>query len=317
MVTDESVKEELFALGEGENGDDFAAAILSFGGELGKDEKGWYLFYSTPDYRLALAFSAYLKRAYSYNGEIGISRPEDKRRKRSFTLSVRGRTAISLLSDLKKIRVSGGEITLLDSGLKRNVAYVSDPAAYVRGAYLSCGSLSRASGSIRLTLAFDLEEYADEFKSFLASEGIVFSKGEKDGKFYLTSRKGQAISDFFALAGASKTVLAVQDKLVLTEVKNKIQRASNLSAANMDKSMSAAVKQYNDAIYLKEHTSFYGVPKELVSVAKARIEHKDASLDELRELLPEKISKSGLYHRFEKISETVNALREEKNENDG
>ncbi len=312
MVTDEAVKEELFALGEGEKGDDFVCAILSFGGELGRDERGYYLFYATSDYRLALLLSSYLKRAYDFNGEIGITRPEDKRRKRLFTLSVRGRTALSLLSDLKKIRVSGGEITLLDSGLKRNVAYVSDPSAYVRGVYLSCGSLSRASGSIRLTLAFDIEEYADDFHSFLESEGIGFSKQEKNGKFYLNSRKGQSISDFFALAGASKTVLAVQDKLVLTEVKNKIQRASNLSAANMDKSMSAAVKQYNDAIYLKEHTSFYGVPEELTSVAKARIEHRDASLDELRELLPEKISKSGLYHRFEKIGEMVNALREEK-----
>ena len=317
MVTDQSVKEELFALCEEDLGDDFVQAILSFGGELGKDERGYYLFYSTHDYRLALAFSSYLKRAYSYDGEIGITAPEDKRRKRYFTVSVRSRTALSLLADLKKIRVSGGAITLLDSGLKSNIAYVSDPAAYVRGVFLSCGSLSRASGAMRLTFVFDLEEYADEFRAFLEGEEIVLSKSERDGKFCLTSRRAQAISDFFALAGANKTVLAVQDKLVLTEVKTKIQRASNLSAANMDKAMSAAVKQYNDALYLKEHTSFYGVPEELASVAKARLEYKDASLEELREKLPEKISKSGLYHRFEKIGEMVNALREEEDESNG
>lgn len=316
MVTDGSVREEIYELCDKEIKDDFIQAILSFGGELGKDEKGYYLFYSSPDYRLTLAFCGYLKRAYGYNGEIGITLPGDKRRKRLFSLCVRGRTALSLLSDLRKIRVSGGEITLLDSGLKSDVAFVSDPASYVRGVYLSCGSLSRSSSSTRLTLTFDLEEYADEFLSFLEGEGISLNKSEKDGKFYLTSRKAQAISDFFALAGASKTVLFFVDRLVESEFKNNTLRAGNLSAANMDKSMSAAVKQYNDALYLKTHTSFYGVPEEIVLVAKARIEHKDASLEELRELLPEKISKSGLYHRLSKISEMANALREETHETD-
>ena len=44
---------------------------------------------------------------------------------------------------------------------------------------------------------------------------------------------------------------------------------------------------------------------------------EDETFLKLREKLPEKISKSGLYHRFEKIGEMVNALREEENESNG
>ncbi len=312
MVTEQSVKEELFdAVGE-IAAEDFISAILSFGGALGKDDKGYYLFYSAHDYRLALILSSYLKHVYSYGAEIEIARPEDKRRKRSFELTIKGKTALSLLSDLGKIRLQNGEIALLDSGLKQKRDSLSNAAAYVSGIFLSCGSLGKAAGGLRLTLAFDTEEYADETANLLLGEGIELKKQEKDGKYYLSSRKGQAISDFFALAGANKAVLQIQEMLVLTEVKNKIQRASNLSAANLDKAVSAAVRQYNDAVYLKSKTSFYGIPSEIAEVAEARIAYKDASLEELRELLPERISKSGLYHRLEKISEMANALREER-----
>ena len=145
---------------------------------------------------------------------------------------------------------------------------------------------------------------------FLLRQEIEMKKQEKDGKYFLSTRKAQAISDLFALIGATKSVLSMQDMIVKSEARNKIRRAEQLNVANLDKSMIAAVKQYNDVLLIKERRSFLTLPSELASVAEARLANPDLSLEALRESLPEPISNSGLYHRFEKLAEIANEIRE-------
>jgi len=313
MLTDKAIKDELHSLVETEGVTDaYVSALLTFGGELGRDEKGYYLYYATHDYLLALELARYIKEGYSYAVEVGMSQPKDKRRNKFFTVEVHGRQATEMLSALGKVTVTLGKISAVDNGVKSKISSAKEAAEYARGVYLSVGSASRASGGLRVALAFDLADYRDAFSEFLTRHGVEMNRSEKDGKFYLNSRKGQVISDFFALIGASKSALAVLDKVVKSEAKSKIQRASQLNVANLDKAMVAAIKQYNDVLLIKEKTSFYGLPPELKTVAEARLQNAEASLDVLREILPEKISKSGLYHRFEKLAEIAGSLREKK-----
>ncbi len=309
MLTDQAVKDELHSLAEGGVGDGYVAALLTFGGELGRDDKGYYLFYSTPDYRLALEFAEYVKKEYSYAVEVGMIRPKDKRRHKLFSVEVRGRYALSILTDLGKVKAQNGVVLSLDNGVRSRISSQKEASEYARGVFLSVGSISRAAGSLRVTLTFELEDAADAFSQFLLRQGIEMKKQEKDGKFCLSTRKAQAISDLFALIGATKSVLSMQDMIVKSEARNKILRAEQLNVANLDKSMVAAVKQYNDVRLIKERRSFLGLPCELVSVAEARLANPELSLDALREILPEPISKSGLYHRFEKLAEIANEIR--------
>jgi len=312
MLNDQMVKDELYSLGESGIGDACASALLTFGGELGKDEKGYYLLYSTHDYRLALSFAKYVKEGYFYSVEVGMIQPKDKRRNKLFSVEVRGRYALEILSDLGKVKVSAGVPVSLDNGVRSRISSRKDAAEYARGVFLSIGSLSRAAGGVRVTLSFDIEDYADAFAALLSHYEIEMKKQVKDGKYCLSARKSQVISDFFALIGASKSVLAMQDMIVTSEAKNNIRRASQLGVANLDKAMIAAVKQYNDMCYLRDKKQLSLLPPELRSVAEARLANPDLSLDALREVLSEHISKSGLYHRFEKLTELVKRLKEDE-----
>jgi len=312
MLTDSLVKEELHTLLESGIGDSFVSALLSFGGELGRDEKGYYLLYATQDDLLALAFANYVKNGYAYAVEVGMLQPRDKRRNKLFTVEVRGRHALQLLSDLGKVKLLNGAVVSMDNGVKSRISSQKAAAEYVRAAYLSVGSICRASNGVRLDFVFELSDYADAFASLLLQHGIEMKKREKNGKYYLSTRKAQVISDLLALIGASKSVLEVQDKILISEVRNTILRAELLNAANLDKAMIAAVKQYNDVNYLKKKKRLPMLPPELRTVAEARLAHPDLSLEALRALLSEPISKSGLYHRFEKIAEIVERMKEEE-----
>ncbi len=312
MLTDKELKEELHALEGAGAGDRYISALLSFGGALGREEKGLYLSYTTHDYLLAWEMAGYMREHYRYHGEVSIVDPDDKRRNRVYCFEMRGKAALDLLSDLGKIKREKEEIVSFDLGVKSKIASEKDAGEYARAVYLSVGSLTRAAEGLRLEMVFELESDADAFLAFLKKEDILLSKSEKGNKITLHTRKGQTISDFCALMGANKSVLVLQDMLVQKYVDGKTARAGNLMLANTDKSVSAAIRQYHDAVTLRDATcGFIGVPKEIKDVAEARIEHADISLDELVERLPEKITKSGLYHRLQKLHELAEKIREE------
>ena len=313
MLTDREVKEELHALADAGVGDGYVSALLTFGGCLCRDEKGEYVSYSSHDYRLAWELASYLADRYRYHAEVSIVDPDDKRRNRVYTVEIRGRIAPELLSDLGKAKLIGGKIASLDLGVKSRLIGQKDLQEYVRGVYLSVGSISRAAEGLRLELTFELETDADAFSALLQKEGITLGKTEKTGRYVLATRKGETISDFLIKTGASKSVFVLQDMLVKKIMESKTARAGNLLLANTDKSVSAAIRQYEDAVTIRDGTGgFIGVPKEIREVAEARIERPDASIAELVADLPGKITKSGLYHRLQKMHDLAEKIREER-----
>ena len=311
MLTEKSLKEELHALSAQEVADAYISAILTFGGTLCKDQKGYYLSYSTQDYLLAWEFACYMREKYSYHAEVGIVDPGDKRRKRSYQVEIRGRNALALLCDVGKVKTVEEEIVSLDLGVKSKFSSVKDVQAYTRGVFLSVGVLTRAADGLRLELIFEMQSDAQAFLSLLAKEDIHLTMREKGGKYSIATRKGQTLSDFCALMGASKSVLVLQDMMVRKYMDSKTARAGNLMLANTDKSVSAAIRQYNDAVTLRDGTGgFLSVPKEIAEVAQARIDNPDISIEELAVRLPGKITKSGLYHRLQKLHELAERIRE-------
>ena len=312
MLKERELKEELHALAAEGVGSAYISGILTFGGSLGRDEKSFYLTYSSHDYLLAWEFACYLSETYDYHAEVGIKDPGDKRRSRIYSIEVRGRCAYETLTDLGKVTVEDGAIISLDLGVKSRIPVAKDLQEYTRAVFLSTGSLTRAAEGLRLSMAFELESDADAFLALLARGGISMTKAVRGEKYTIGTRRGQTISDFCALMGANKSVLVVNDMIVRKELDGNTARAGNLMLANTDKSVSAAIRQYNDAVTIRDGTGgFLSVPAEIKEVASARIENPDISIEELARCLPGKITKSGLYHRLKKMHELAEKIREE------
>ncbi len=313
MLTEKQLKEEVHALCGAGVRDAFVSAILTFGGTLSKDEKGYYLSYTSPDYLLAWEFGAYMNERYGYHSEIAFHEPGDKRRSRTYIVVIRGKYALELLSNIGKITLTDGEIDSLDLGVKSKITPAKEIADYARGVFLSVGSLTRAAEGLRLELTFEIEGDAKAFCSLLKKNHINLNLSGKGEKYSLSTRKIQTIADFCALMGANKGDLALQDMMLQKIVEGNSARAGNLLLANTEKSVTAAVRQYNDAVTIRDGSGgFVGVPKEIADVAKARIENPDVSLEQLASILPGKITKSGLYHRLQKMREMAENYREDK-----
>ena len=88
-----------------------------------------------------------------------------------------------------------------------------------------------------------------------------------------------------------------------------MNRRINCEVANMDKIALAASEQLKDIMLLKEKKLFQKLPANLKQIANLRIKYPEASLDKIGDMLDVKLSRSGVSHRFKKIKEIANEVR--------
>ena len=74
------------------------------------------------------------------------------------------------------------------------------------------------------------------------------------------------------------------------------------------------MRQIEDIHYIESCGEFKNLPDNLREMAEMRLEHPDAALKELGEMLTPPVGKSGVNHRLRKLSEIADELRENKEE---
>ena len=180
---------------------------------------------------------------------------------------------------------------------------------FLRGIFLSCGTVTDPDISYHLEFITPGEEYADALFSFLLVEGVEARLIERRGTFVVYIKGSERISDFFTEIGAGRFALDVIEKSIEKEIKNNINRSCNCENANTKKTVSAFVEFRMAAEKIKQKGMWNTLPEALRYAAELRLAHPDASLSELC-LLDEKgqLSRSGLNHRLKKIMSIAKEL---------
>ena len=111
-----------------------------------------------------------------------------------------------------------------------------------------------------------------------------------------------------ALMGASQSFLTFENDRVVREVRGNVNRKVNCETANIEKTVSAAVRQLSDIRLIDETSGLNSLPENLREIASLRLSHPDMSLTELGKLTHPPIGKSGVNHRLRRISEIAETL---------
>lgn len=184
--------------------------------------------------------------------------------------------------------------------------------AYIRGAFLTSGSVSDPQKSYHLEIVCQQKERAEVLRQVLQEldmdARIVARK--KNDVVYL--KEGEQILSFLASIGATQHLFAMENVRILKEMRNNLNRQVNCETANLNKTVSAAVRQMEDIRYIESCGEFKNLPDNLRVMAEIRLEYPDASLKELGELLTPPVGKSGVNHRLRKLSEIARKLRQDR-----
>src|SRR6478735_2629618 len=129
------------------------------------------------------------------------------------------------------------------------------------------------------------------------------SKTLERKKGYITYLKeAEKITEFLNIIGAHNALLRFEDVRIVKDMRNSVNRLVNCETANLNKTVTAAMKQVEQIRLIQEKVGLQVLPKKLREVAELRLDYPDVTLKELGELVQgEPISKSGINHRFRKI----------------
>ena len=186
--------------------------------------------------------------------------------------------------------------------------------AYLRGIFLSCGSVNDPKTS-RYHLEFFIEKKEEAYfvndllNSYYLNSKVII----KDKKYMVYVKEAEKIGDFLRIIGASNAVMYYEDIRIYRDHKNMTNRLNNMEQANIEKTINTAVSQINDINLLMKVYGDDLLEDKIKEVCKYRIKYPESSLQELSEImsneLGKNITKSGLNHRFRKIREMANRIK--------
>ena len=189
--------------------------------------------------------------------------------------------------------------------------------AYLRGLFLVTGSVNDPKTS-KYHLEFLVDDYDYAlFISKLLNENSLNSKIIKREKKYMVYvKEAEKISDFLRVIKAYNGVMYFEDIRIYRDHKHMTNRLNNCEQANIDKIFLTASSQIRDINKLKEYDIEDLLDEKIKIVMDYRLKYPEASLGELSEIISNetgnKITKSGLNHRFRKIKEMVNNIENKK-----
>lgn len=186
------------------------------------------------------------------------------------------------------------------------------PGAFLRGAFLSCGTVSDPQKDYHLefvvpysNLAKDLSALIGEIPELDLQPGLASRRGS-----YVVYIKGsERVADLITYMGAGNAAMELMQAKMLKEVRNNVNRKTNFETANIEKTAQASAAQVL-AIekILRSGAGISILPEELQELALLRSRNPELSLRELGETLSEPLSRSGVNHRLQRIVEIAENL---------
>jgi len=177
---------------------------------------------------------------------------------------------------------------------------LADLAAVWRGAFLARGSLTEPGRSMALEVTCPSSEVALALVGAARRLGVMAKPREVRGIDRVVVRDGEAISALLTKMGAHESVLVWEDRRVRREVTGTANRLANFDDANLRRSVRAAVTA---SARVERALEILGddVPEHLRLAGQLRMEHKQASLEDLGQLHTPPLTKDAVAGRIRRL----------------
>lgn len=182
--------------------------------------------------------------------------------------------------------------------------------AYLRGLFISTGSINDPKTSrYHLEFIVNDKDYANYISKLLNDFNLNSKVIKREKNYMVYIKEAEKISDYLRIIKAYNAVMYFEDIRIYRDHKNMTNRLNNCEQANMDKIFLTSSRQIKDIEKLKEYDIIDLLDDKIKEVIEYRLRYPEVSLQELSDIITSstgnKITKSGLNHRFRKIREIV------------
>lgn len=307
MSFTEQVKNELARIVREQKEDRVAEllALLRMSGSFVTGSMGkWGLEFSTGNSAVARRVLVYLKKDFGFTPSTMIRQGRRLRKKNVYTLVVQpSEEGLNFLDRMGLSPLAGvNDVEFLKTPEERR--------AYLAGAFLGGGSVSRPQSDYHLEMVTQSARFAQQIVQVMASFKLKAKLTDRKNDYIVYIKDGDDVSEFLQIVGASQSYMDFEGVRVVKDMRNRVNRQVNCETANLQKTVDAAVHQTYLVQQLMRHVGLSALPPKLREASELRLDHPNASLSELAKICG--ITKSGLAHRFKKIEAMVQELQEKK-----
>jgi DNA-binding protein WhiA len=299
------------------------SAICSYEGQLIRSGEKIYLKLQTENLVVARKYFTLIRKTFNISSEISV-RINTRQNKSgidtllaTYTLIIRNTKDVIKICQAAKLpleaAVEGNSRIGPASQLITQNACCK--RAFIRGAFLSSGSMSDPRKAYHLEVVTASPEKAEQLRDMIQTFSIDAKIVMRKKNYVVYIKEGSQIVDLLNVMEAHIALMDLENVRILKEMRNSINRQVNCEAANINKTVTAASKQMEDILYIRDTVGFGDLADGLEDIAGLRIDYPEASLKELGAMLRPPIGKSGVNHRLRKLSMIADQLREHKEEN--
>jgi len=187
--------------------------------------------------------------------------------------------------------------------------------AYLRGSFLCIGSVNDPKTSrYHMELVVSKPKEAVFIQKLLNIFDLNAKILTRDKGYMIYLKEAEKISDYLKILKANNAVLYFEDIRIYREKKNQANRLNNCEQANIDKVVASATTQLEQIQIIKDNLGESLLDDKTKEALEYRVKYPEASLKELSEIISLEtgkfITKSGLNHRFRKIRELADRLKD-------
>ncbi|MBO5936185.1 MAG: DNA-binding protein WhiA [Clostridia bacterium] len=241
-------------------------------------------------------------------------------------ISEAGKTTVSFssASDRKKVldcfSNSGNEkVMRIDRGNLRNESEAEFEydmqdsinccnAAFLRGAFLSCGTCSDPNKSYHIEFIAPYRTVSLDLLKILTDYGLNAKHMLRRGINVIYIKDSTSIEELLTLMGAQMAAMEIMNIKIYKDVRNLTNRRNNFENANLTRTVYASYDQVESIQKLKDDGVFPTLTDDLKMIAQLRIDNPDSSLREIGDMCDPPLSRSAVNYRLKRLMDIAEKL---------
>lgn len=292
------------------------AAMIYLNGDIKMENGGFFLRFHTENQAVSRKCFTLLQKTFNINTEISVGKNPYLKRDSVFIVPVEDSAQAKRVLEASKL-IRQKEEGVWELREKPSAVVIQKDCckrAFIRGAFLTSGSISDPEKFYHFEIVCQNPVKAELIQNVIRSFQIDAKIVARKKAFVVYVKEGAQIVELLGIMGANVALMNLENIRILKEVRNAVNRKVNCEAANIHKTVHAAVKQIEDIRYIEQTVGFQELSEGLEEIASLRLQYPEASLKELGMMLNPQVGKSGVNHRLRKLSTIAQELRASKEE---
>ena len=290
------------------------SALILLSADLVINSKGVSLRFKTENSYIAKRVWRLIKDLYDVELSLDVVQKQRLNKNNSYQVSILN-NGLKVLEDLHLYTKEEGLVEYLEAD---NFPKECCQRAYLAGAFMADGSInSPTTANYHLEISTNKEEHSKVIQTLMNKLNLNAKITLRRNNYVVYVKEAEKISDFLRAIGSSNAVMEFEEHRIQRDFVNSFTRLDNFELANEVKIIRASQNQLDDFQVIEDALQLDSLTDGQLEVIELRRDFPDYSLKELSEEYDKRyskqISKSGLKHRFKRLEEIADEIRDNKN----